>query len=223
MREDLNKRIQEKKDIEGKPILSDRKKAGRPPLAYSLKAVKSGKYSDYTEHTGLVNDVLITLALLPTVTPIILCSLQHERYFKKHGISVGGTNKLEPDGLLQFQLTPPFGVKGEIIGVAIEIDRGFEAREVWQEKVGKYLAFAGGIYKDRYISEALTIAVYCAGTNMQSLIKWTEELTKDRKELAGLFLFTHTDPLTANPLTWATSPIWQQPFQKTPVALIEKI
>ncbi len=223
VRDDLNKRIKEKKDIEGKPILLEVKKAGRPPIAYSLREGKSGKYSDYTEHTGLVNEILVTLALLPTVSPITLCALQHERYFKKHGIPVGGTNKLEPDGLLQFQLTPPFGVRGEIIGIAIEIDRGFEAREAWQEKIEKYLSFASGIYQDRYKLETLTIAVYCAGTNMQSLIKWTEELIKDRKELAGIFLFTHTDPLATDPLTWATSAIWHQPFKNNLVALIEKI
>src|SRR5207245_6587184 len=158
-----------------------------------------------------------------TVTPALtLVRFQHERYFKEHGIPLGNTNMLEPDGFLEFRVSPPIGVEQEPVGICLELDRGFEGRDVWQEKVEKYLAFASGVYQERYKLETLSIAVSCAGTNMPSLLKWTEELTKEKKELAGLFLFSRSDPVTTDPLTWGTSPLWQQPFQNTPMALIEK-
>jgi hypothetical protein len=234
-REKLNDLVA-KKLLAKKPIPQEIKAPGRVPDVFFLAPlgmeyvkdawglVPGKRNGECTTHTLLCTDALITLALLPTSqTAIILTSLLHERYFKEHSIPVGANQALEPDGLLQYTLAAPWGVRGEVLGLALEVDRGFQQREYWQnEKLRKYLALAGGIYQDRFHSDSLTIAVYCAGGNMPSLLKWTEEMTKERSDLAGLFLFSASDPATTDPVHWCTSPLWSVPFQKNPVALIEK-
>jgi len=217
------------------PITGGITKAGRVPYVYSLsdKGVEKLKKElsispgtrkgTFSEHTLLVNDALISLILASKQEPSIrLVDLKHERAFKQQNIPVGDSRFLEPDGFLHFQLSPPFGGENESVGVCLEIDLGSESKLQWKEKVDKYLAFTSGVYQERFGLKSLTIAVCRPGGNIRQLKDWTEEVVKLKKEYAELFIFTDSNPVDCDPVEWVTSPLWQQPFDSNPHALIEK-
>lgn len=186
------------------------------------------KKHGFLTHTLQVNDLIIAAHLLTHQEPrITLCTWQQERLLKQHPILVSSTPQktyVVPDGFLHFVLSPPYGKPNEPLGIVCEIDRNTEDTYVIQEKVTNYVAFAYGPYQNAFHLESLTIAfVVTEGgeKRKQQLVSWTEQALKTKQQEGELFLFAACDPSTSDPRTLFCGRVWQQPFKKKPIALIE--
>lgn len=218
--------------MEKKPVTS-LSKGGNVPFVYSLSAkgirhletafgVSPGnRRGTFSEHTLLVNDALIALVLAAKMEPCVrLVEMKHERAYKQQNIPVGESRFLEPDGFLHFQLSPPFGVDNESMGIFLEVDREKEGKAEIQSKLARYITvLSSGIYG----LNAFTVAFCVPGGSIKYLVQWTEQAFQNQKEQAALFVFTNCDPAETSPLDFVTSPLWYQPFDTKPHALIERV
>lgn len=205
-------------------------KAGHPTLVYALspKGIKfleeekgltpGTRKGGFSDHTGLVNDALITLVLGCHDRRLRVCELKHERYFKSHGIKLGGNRYVEPDAFLHLQTE-----KTESIGICLEVDTGTESKEQVQEKLEKYVEMVqSGIYQQTFGLDSLTIAICQPGGKIDALRLWTKEVVEHTKELAALFVLTGVNCVERDPVEWITSPIWVD-VHTSPHALIETL
>lgn len=235
-REKINALATEDKGFITKKPVTVATQAGRVPLVYSLsqKGIKhleaafgvspGTRKGTFNEHTLLVNDALIACVLASKLEPCLhLVDLKHERTFEQQKIQLGDTHFLQPDGFLHFQLFPPFGVENESVGLFLEIDREKEGKAVIQDKLQKYITFASEVYKQQFGLDALTGAFCVPGGSIRNLLLWTEQAFQNDQEQAASFIFTDSDPATTNPLEWVTAPLWYQPFDTKPHALIERM
>ncbi len=200
-------------------------KAGKAKKIYSLAEdglkhveaeyeLKSGsRKMGLTEHTLIVSNALVQFASLPRFVPeITLVGFTHERTFKAKAIKLdqGG---LEPDGLVRYTLAHPYG-NGQL-NLYYENDRGFEGKDVWQNKLGKYIL---ALEKGLLGQDRIAIAVCHSGG---SIVEWTEEALSNHKEYAPLVYLTDVDPLTFTPLEFCTNAIWRKPLSTDLAPLLQ--
>ncbi len=204
--------------------------SGRAPLAYSLSA-KGYKYletekglppqkkGDYTLHSYLVNEMLITGVLAAkTNENLKLIGFEHEKMFRQKPIQLPNGKGVEPDGLLIYQ------VGQNIAPIAWECDLSIETREQLIDKVQKYLQALQGAYNERCRVDALSIAFVTPNgseNDVARLVGIIEAALEHDKEAAPLFLVGAFDPLKTEPENLLFTPLFSQPFDAEKHALIE--
>lgn len=179
----------------------------------------------FLNHTIALNDFLISAELLGRWAPEFkLARLLHERELKRKPVYVssdqGRRVPVIPDAWLDFRIQDSFQVC-----MAVEIDRGTEEQKRWREKVARLLLYADGPYQEAFGTRSLTFAVATTAGywRLMELMAWTRAELEARREQsqADLFLFAHIEPDTIDPERVFLSPIWRQPFNEEPIALLE--
>lgn len=204
--------------------------SGRAALAYSLsakgykyleteKGLSPQKKGDYTKHSYLVNEVLITAILsAKTQNTIQLVGFEHEKMFRMKPIQLSNGKGVEPDSLLMYR------VGQNIAPIALECDLNIETREQLTDKIQKYLQALLGPYKERYGVDALSIAFVIPNgseNDIARLVGIIEAAVEHDKEAAPLFFVGAFDPLQIEPKDVLFAPLFTQPFGKEKHALIE--
>jgi hypothetical protein len=181
----------------------------------------------FLRHTLRVNDVLIAGALLGELSPgMVLAEMRHEHTLKRTPVYVdvvSGDKKerigVVPDGWMDFHLRGE-----ERMSIVLELDRGTVEERAFKRKLRGLLAYANGPYQAFFDSEAITIAfATTAGEGrLRRLRAWCEQtLTEDgRKEHAELLLLTSLPEGELDPRRLFLSPVWQQPFGASSLALL---
>jgi hypothetical protein len=181
----------------------------------------------FLRHTLRVNDVLIAGALLGELAPeILLAEMRHERTLKRTPVyvDVASGGKAErigvvPDGWMDFHLRGE-----ERMSIVLELDRGTVEERAFKRKLRGLLAYANGPYQTFFGSEAITIAfATTAGElRLRRMRAWCEQTLTDEggKEHAELLLLTSLPEGELDPRQLFLSPVWQQPFGASPLALL---
>ncbi|SRR6266487_304096 len=215
--------------------------SGSTPMMYSLSS-KGTKYIQGTggvaagigqktrgvlplQHLLEINDVLISSLLLPTVAPeISVLEFVHERIYKQNPICITQGSYLCPDGFTHFVLSPPFGKPDEPMGIIWEVDRNTEDAFIIREKIRDYCKLFYGDCEQIFGTTVLCVVfvVTLGGNPRVKQLRRAAELELDKSHDDGeLFLFGAHPPAEIAPLQFFTSPVWIQPFQSSPVSLIE--
>ena len=158
-------------------ILFPRVLGGKPLQVYYAPGAGERKHQ-FLEHTLDVNEVLIAGIQLPTIEPsLTLVDLKHERALK----AALSPSSIIPDGLLTYQTQA-----GEIITLALEIDRSTENKERIEQKFKGYPAFMKSMGVD-----SLTIVFVITTGDTKRVSTLIQQLTDTIGEssLASLFLF----------------------------------
>ncbi len=203
--------------------------AGKNPLVYSLtpkgykhleteKGLPPMKKADYTKHSYLVNEILIS-AILATKTneTLRLVGFEHEKMFRMKPIQLPNGKGVEPDTLLIYQ------VGQHIAPIAFEVDLGTETNAL-TDKVQKYLQALQGAYTERCGVDAISIAFVVPNgleSDVKRLVGIIEAALEHDKQAAPLFLVGAFDPLQIDPKDVLFAPLFAQPFDKEKHALIE--
>jgi hypothetical protein len=206
---------------------------GRIPIVYSLtdrgiQRLKERKAkAELGKHLMQLNDLLVSAVLLPTVEPCITrVYFEHEYLLRQHPIPIGNNKAVVPDGIVLYSLGEPYGEKGEVAGICFEWDEGTESPYQLQDKFNDWITAASGAYQDRFKIKSLTIAFCCENENRARTLKNLAERTlekENKKSWGELFVFGAFDPAAIDPLTLMTTPLFQQAFDTTAHAIIEKL
>jgi hypothetical protein len=204
--------------------------SGKNPLVYSLtpkgyKYLETGKglsplkKGDYTKHSYLVNELLITAILAEKTNEAIkLVGFEHEKMFRMKPIQLPNGKGVEPDGLLIFR------VGHELYPIALEVDLSIETREQLLDKCQKYLQAIQGPYKERCGVDAVSIVFITpngSGNDVARLVGIIEAALEHDKEAAPLFFVGAFDPVNIAPNEVLFASILSQPFNSDKHALIE--
>jgi hypothetical protein len=187
--------------------------------------------SPFMAHRLATIDVMIAAVSLCRDLPVLCPQLLSERELKRGAVhvevppgphSTGGAGKavaVIPDAWFQL------AVAGDApISIAVELDRATEDQKVWREKVAAYAYWAEGPYQEAFETDNLTIAVVCpSNTRVSVLADWTMRELKSRNlsQLADIFLFTATSPVSASPAQFFFDAHWRSANEPTAVKLLE--
>jgi hypothetical protein len=181
---------------------------GGKPLQIYFAASSGEKKHLFLEHTLDCNAVLIAGFQLPTIEPsLTLVDLKHERILK-----AALSSSVIPDGLLSYQTQA-----GEMISIALEIDRNTENRERIEQKLTGY-----HLCMKSMNLQTLTIA-FLVTTGDAKRVSALRELAREtigESDLASLFLFAHVPVEKLSPSV-LLDPVFTG-LDTTPHALIEK-
>jgi hypothetical protein len=206
-------------DNRGHTWLSDRGEAS----PWRFRAVDQGRREGlFLKHTLASLDVLIAAHVVTRTNPRIQLNqfftdyeLKQQRFTvvinqRKHAIV--------PDGWLDLS------VEGEQGCIALELDRGTEDREAFQQKIRLYVPFITDVCMKALGADSLSVAVITTdgADRLSRLIRWTEaELTQlGEQGLGQLFVFAavDTDEISANELFF--SPLFSCLFGEPNVSLL---
>jgi len=181
----------------------------------------------FLKHTLRVNDVLIAGALLGELVPgITLAEMRHERLLRRTPVYVEvmhGQKKerigVVPDGWMDFHLHG-----ADRMSIVLELDRGTVEERAFKHKLRGLLAYANGPYQEFFASESITIAfATTAGElRLRRMRVWCEQTLEEmgQKQQAELLLLTSLPEGELDPRRLFLSPVWEEPFGTTPVALL---
>lgn len=193
------------------------------PARYRPAEVRELSYL-HLVHTLALNDLLIALELLARADPRLeIAELRHERTLKLEPVSVqlptGATAAVIPDAWLDLRIARRYQEC-----YCLELDRGTTGQKAWRRKIAALLAYVDGPYQETFGTESVTIAVVATpgATRRDELLQWTEaELQAEgRRAQADVFRFSVLDVESA-PAELFLARRWLEPFQRTPVALLE--
>ncbi|MCL5959437.1 MAG: replication-relaxation family protein [Chloroflexi bacterium] len=178
----------------------------------------------FLEHTLAINDFLILAERLVKATSSIgIAEMLHERTLKRNPVYVlDGKERIGivPDCYLDLRKE-----KAQTC-LAIEIDRsGGVERKPFQRKVRGFVEFVKGEYQQTFGTQSLTVVfvIMSGERRLREVLAWTEKELEaiNEKDQADLFRFAMLDPAAADPHQVFCAPIWQRPFDSTPLALLE--
>ena len=173
----------------------------------------------FMPHTLAAIDVLISATCLCRDYDVSCPRMLSERSLKRGALRVEvppGPKTIShakrhvaviPDGWFELQVRNNPGVS-----VALELDRGTEAKGAWRDKVAALAFWAIGPYKEAFEASNLTVVVVCSDTQRRdTLADWTlAELTDRRmRNLADIFLFGAQDPVTTPPGEFFFGQCWR--------------
>lgn len=178
----------------------------------------------FLDHLFAVNDFFIAARSLERHTQgVELVALEHERELKRRPYIAAG-KAVSPDGFVHFR------VNGRDFPVVLEVDRGTEDREQWQEKVRRLSDFIkdGSGYERRYRTQSVTVAVVVhlpdeddPAERAGRLFGWTQDVLARLRRRGDVFQFTHHRPDRVPPDRFFFAPHWQVPFFEEEFALLE--
>src|SRR5918999_1936906 len=188
----------------------------------------------FLQYTIAVTDILIAATLLSqTIPDITLQRMYLERELKRKIYLelpvVSGTGKtarrtlcLEPDAAVDFVIQDKWQEFFHI-----EMYRTHLREYRFKQKIHTYAAYAASaIHQELFATPALTIAVFCASSQLAGTLKrWTEEVLQEgqQPELGERFFFTSVNPAAVSPEELYLAPVWEQAFSttKTPLLVLE--
>ncbi|MGH2495785.1 MAG: helicase HerA domain-containing protein [Ktedonobacteraceae bacterium] len=148
---------------------------GKPLQVFYLPGAGERKHQ-FLEHTLDVNEVLIAGVLLSTIVEgLTLVDVKSERTLK----TLLATCPCIPDGLLTYQTK-----EGELINIALEIDRASENRDRVSEKY-----ISSSVWIETLGIDALTLA-FIVTTGDKKRVSWLMDIANEvNTDLADILLF----------------------------------
>jgi hypothetical protein len=180
----------------------------------------------FLNHTLALNNILITIELLPRNHPdITVEAMLHDHTLKATPIYVVDSENrrlaVVLDGWVDLRLP-----NSQRMCLGLEVDMGTIEERRWRRKVRSLVACSQGPYQKRFGTESLTVAVVATTSDkrLADLVRWTElELQElsDTEYAADLFRFAHIPADSTDPGDAFLSPHWYRPFHRLPAPLLE--
>ncbi len=176
----------------------------------------------HLSHTLCLNDLLLSIERVVRRFPQIeLARLIHERELKRRPARIWDEEKagVRPDAWVDLRLRGAYQMP-----LVVELDRSTEEQRQWRQKVRVLVGWAQGAYQQAFQTDSITILVVTTGgeRRLSYLLHWTEqELLGLGREGAELFRFTTFTPQRPAPEEVLFSPVWQLPFARKAVCLLD--
>jgi hypothetical protein len=185
----------------------------------------------FMTHRLATVDVMIAAIGLCRDQSIICPRMLSERELK-HGalhVEVPPGPHSNPEGTHRVAVIPDawfqLGTTGsDPISIAVELDRATEDQKVWRQKVAAYAYWANAPYQQAFETDNLTIATVCpTDIRVRVLADWTMRELRGRglEDMADLFLFTGTSPVTRTPAQFFFHPLWRTANAQAPLSLLD--
>ncbi len=136
----------------------------------------------------------------------------------------GAQSTTKPDGWVRFHFGDHDTADHQAL--AFELDNGTEGPKAWRDKLTRLIAYASGPYQAWAGTRSLSIAIVATpGVHReQQLRAWTEAFLRETGQpayFANLFRFAPLHPAEVTPEQLYLEPVWRQPFDPSPVPLLQ--
>jgi hypothetical protein len=185
-------------------------------------------YRDYLHDLAITDFGIAVERFCREADPLVrFVEFRHDRFLPQARVTLPDHSQTEVrlDGFLELHIRRDDSGRKKQRCHLLEIDLNTHYRKAIQKKLLAQLAYLqGGHYERDFGTTAVTYLWVCPGGHdrITQLVKIAEETFRAQRaeRFAPLFLFTHEDPATIDPLKLFTDPCWRTPFQPDKTTLL---